>query len=74
MRTFRDSLVWVVGQIENAFIEGVHVDEVLSFAMNSPQLGEYFNLQAEPSFVTTVFEAARRAAIAKRFRGKTDSE
>ncbi len=66
LRKFRDSLVWVVGQVENAFIEGIHVDKVLSFAMDSPSLGEYFNLEADPSFVTTLFETALKEASAQR--------
>ncbi|MCH7779932.1 MAG: MBL fold metallo-hydrolase [Acidobacteria bacterium] len=66
LRWFRDSLVWVVGQVENAFIEGIDTDEVLSFAMDSPNLGEYFNLEADPSFVTTLFETARGEAVAQR--------
>jgi glyoxylase-like metal-dependent hydrolase (beta-lactamase superfamily II) len=60
LRRFRDSLTWVVGQIENAFIEGIAADEIVSFAMDSPRLEEYFNLGADPSFVTTLFEAAHR--------------
>lgn len=66
LRRFRDSLVWVVGQVENAFIEGIDADEVLSFAMDSPNLGKYFNLEADPSFVTTLFETARGEATAQR--------
>ncbi len=66
LRRFRDSLVWVVGQVENAFIEGIHVDEVLSFAMDSPSLGEYFNLEADPSFIKTLFETALKEASAQR--------
>lgn len=66
LRTFRDSLTWVVGQVENAFIEGIHVDEVVSFAMDSPKLGEFFDLEADPSFVTTLFETARKGAAAQR--------
>jgi hypothetical protein len=58
-----------VGQVENAFIEGIHVDEVLSFAMDSPKLGEFFDLDADPSFVTTLFEAAREKAVQRRKRG-----
>ena len=69
LRKFRDSLAWVVGQVENAFIEGIHVDEVLSFAMDSPKLGEFFDLDADPSFVTTLFEAAREKAVQRRKRG-----
>ena len=68
LRKFRDSLAWVVGQVENAFIEGIHVDEVLSFAMDSPRLGEFFDLRADPSFVTTLFETARKASVAQRRR------
>jgi len=58
LRRFRDSLAWVIGQVENAFIERVEVDQVVSFAMDSPKLGEYFDLGAEPSFVNSLFEKA----------------
>ena len=68
LRRFRDSLTWVVGQVENAFIERIPVDEVLPFAMDSPLLGEYFDLAIEPSFVMTLFETARDGAAAFRRR------
>jgi len=66
LRRFRDSITWVVGQVENAFIEGIPADEVVEFAMDSPKLAEYFDLAAEPSFVTTLFETARKGALAQR--------
>lgn len=66
LRKFRDSLTWVVGQVENAFIEGIDTDEVVSFAMDSPKLEEYFNLAADPSFVTTLFETAREGTTLQR--------
>ncbi len=66
LRRFRDSLTWVVGQVENAFIEGVATDEIISFAMDSPKLEEYFDLEADPSFVTTLFETAFKEAAAQR--------
>ncbi|NIM00795.1 MAG: MBL fold metallo-hydrolase [Acidobacteria bacterium] len=65
LRGFRDSLVWALGQIEDAFIEGVDADEVLTVAMDSPRLGEYFDLEVQPSFVTSVFETAWRAALVR---------
>jgi len=66
VRKFRDSLTWVVGQVENAFVEGIDADEVVSFAMDSPKLEEYFDLGADPSFVNTLFEAAHRGVMSLR--------
>ncbi|NIM61936.1 MAG: MBL fold metallo-hydrolase [Acidobacteria bacterium] len=66
IRRFRDSLVWVVGQVENAFIEGVATDEILAFAMDSPKLAEYFDLEADPSFVDTLFRSAFEQALDER--------
>jgi hypothetical protein len=71
LRRFRDSIVWVIGQVENAFIERVHMDEVIPFAMDSPKLAEYFDLEAEPSFVMSLFEKAREeSAQARRKRSR----
>jgi glyoxylase-like metal-dependent hydrolase (beta-lactamase superfamily II) len=66
VRRFRDSLTWVVGQIENAFIEGIHTDKVIDFAMDTPRLEEYFDVEIDPSFVLTLFEAAFKDAAAQR--------
>jgi glyoxylase-like metal-dependent hydrolase (beta-lactamase superfamily II) len=68
LRRFRDSLTWVVGQVENAFIEGIDGDDVVPFAMDSPKLAEYFDLEADPSFVKTLFETARKDAAAQRLK------
>ena len=68
LRKFRDSLVWVVGQVEDAFIEGIDSEEVISYAMDSPRLGEYFDMGADPSFVATLFETARQDALAQRHK------
>ena len=66
LRRFRDSLTWVVGQIENAFIEGIDTDKVIDFAMDSPELQEYFDLETDPSFVSTLFETAFKDSAAQR--------
>ena len=70
LRRFRDSIAWVVGQVEYAFIERIQADKVISFAMDSPKLAEYFDLAADPSFVLSLFEKAREeSARARRKRG-----
>ena len=75
MREFRDSLGWVLFQVEAAFANLVPSAEIVDVAMDNPDLAEHFDVKAEPFLVRTLFERARLDGLSQRTkRGVTYEE
>jgi glyoxylase-like metal-dependent hydrolase (beta-lactamase superfamily II) len=66
LRRRRDSLAWVRGQVEMAFVDLVAKDEIPAHILSRPEIGTYFDVDADPSFVSTVVERALAEAVEQR--------
>jgi glyoxylase-like metal-dependent hydrolase (beta-lactamase superfamily II) len=54
VRLQRDALLWMKGQVHQGFIDGVPPGKIPERVLGSPQLGDYFDREAKPSFLETV--------------------
>jgi len=69
-RVLRDSFAWLRGRVDLGFIDGLLAPELPNWLLESEELGRHFDLEARPSFVTSVIDQAVAEAVeARRKRG-----
>lgn len=66
VRQRRDSLAWVRGQVEAAFVERINVERIPEWILGLPDAAKYFDLEAEPPFAGGLIERAVEEAIEQR--------
>lgn len=68
VRRLRDALAFVRQAVQSGFTNLVPADRIVEHVLADPKLGTYFDLDAKPSFVRTIIEAAREETIKDRHR------
>ncbi len=66
VRMQRDSLAWLRGRVELGFIDRVPADRLTDWVLDSDELGEHFDLQAEPSFLRGLIDRVVADAVTER--------
>lgn len=66
IRHNRDAFAWLRGQIDHAFIEQIPPERILQHVLDLPQLPDYFDPQATPSFLPGVIDRVLDEAITNR--------
>lgn len=72
VRRQRESLAWVVGQIDAAFVDLVPPTEIVDRVLASPELGRFFDAETRPSVVRGVVAQALQEALDYRRRWGLD--
>lgn len=66
MRTMRDSLAWLRGQVDLAFIDEVPSERIPDRILGLEETANRFNIEAKPSFLRELVRQAVREAVEKR--------
>jgi glyoxylase-like metal-dependent hydrolase (beta-lactamase superfamily II) len=66
VRVQRDSLAWLRGQIEQAFVDRVPAAEIADRVLRADDLSQYFDTAAAPSFLRVLTEVAVEEAVVER--------
>jgi glyoxylase-like metal-dependent hydrolase (beta-lactamase superfamily II) len=66
VRARRDGFAWIRGQVEEEFVQRINPARMPERIMSRPDAAEYFDLEAEPSFVAGLIERAVGEAIEHR--------
>ena len=66
VRQMRDAFAWTRSRINKGFIDLDPPDQIVERALADPKTATWFDLEARPSFVRTVFDRAYEEAVEER--------
>jgi glyoxylase-like metal-dependent hydrolase (beta-lactamase superfamily II) len=66
VRALRDALAWVRGKIDLGFVDRIAPEQMTDWVLESEEASKYFDLEASPSFVSTVIDRALEETIKQR--------
>jgi glyoxylase-like metal-dependent hydrolase (beta-lactamase superfamily II) len=68
VRQSRDCLAWIRGQVDFGFVEQLTAEQIPGQVMGLPDLGQYFDLEASPSFARQMVDTIIQEVVLRQKR------